>query len=111
MTNYKNCIQELGFPHNKTRGSPTLPPKEHKAETVYTYGSYMVVGSSLQRVCGTALRPASAFILVFANGYEGSYKALRLDLMGRMDSAATAEVVGAAGTGHGDQVIINLSSR
>ena len=71
----------------------------------------MVVGSLLQRVCGTALRPASAFILVVANSYEGSYKALRLDLMGRVDSAAMAELVDAAGTGHGDQVTVNPSSR
>ena len=40
---------------------------------------------------------------------DGSYRAMRMDLTGKVDSAATAELVGAAvagaaGTGHRDQV-------
>lgn len=54
-----------------------------------------------------ALHQASASIVV--KGYDGSYRALRLDLTGRVDSAATAQLVGAAvsgaaGTGHKGQV-------
>ena len=73
------------------------------AETVYTDGSYKVVGTLLQRIRRTALYQASASIV--AKGYDGSYKALLFDLTGRVDSAATAELVGAAGTGHRDQVM------
>ena len=72
------------------------------AETVYTDGSYRVVGSPLQRIRGTATQQASASIV--AKGFDGSYKALRMDLTGKVDSAATAELVGAAGTDHRDQV-------
>ena len=50
------------------------------AKTVYTDGSCKVVGSLLQRIRGTALHQASASIV--AKGYDGSYKALHLDLMG-----------------------------
>lgn len=61
----------------------------------------------LQRIRRTALRQASAFIV--AKGNDGNYKALLFDLTGRVDSAATAELVGAAvagaaGTGHKTQV-------
>ena len=41
---------------------------------------------------------------IVAKGYDGSYKVLRLDLTGKVDSATTAELVGAAGMGHRDQV-------
>ena len=98
-------------------GNPPLPPPPSAltplvdllagAESVYTDGSYKVVGSLLQRIRGTATQQASASIV--AKGYDGSYKALRMDLTGKVDSAATAELVGAAvagvaGTGHRDQV-------
>ena len=97
--------------------TPPLPPPPSAltplvdllagAESVYTDGSYKVVGSLLQRIRGTATQQASASIV--AKGYDGSYKALRMDLTGKVDSAATAELVGAAvagaaGTGHKDQV-------
>ena len=97
--------------------TPPLPPPPSAlspmvdllagAETVYTDGSYKVVGTLLQRIRGTATQQASASIV--AKGYDGSYKALRKDLTGKVDSAATAELVGAAvagaaGTDHRDQV-------
>ena len=46
---------------------------------------------------------------IVAKGYDGSYKVLSLDLLGKVDSATTAELVGAAvagaaGMGHRDQV-------
>ena len=84
------------------------------AETVYTDGSYKVVGTLLQRICGTALHQASASIV--AKRYDGSYKALCLDFTGRVGSAATAELVGATVTGaagmeHKDQVAVSPSMR
>ena len=97
--------------------TPPLPPPPSAlsplvdllagAETVYTDGSYKVVGTLLQRIRGTATQQASASIV--AKGYDGSYRALRMDLSGKVDSAATAELVGAAvagaaGTDHRDQV-------
>ena len=107
--------------------TPPLPPPPSAltplvdlltgAETVYTDGSYKVVGSLLQRIRGTATQQASASVV--AKGFDGSYKALRMNLTGKVDSAATAELVGAAvagaavagaavagaaGTGHRDQV-------
>ena len=81
-----------------------------RAEKVYRDDSFKVAGTLLvvlQMVRGTALHQALASIV--AKRYDGSYKALRPDLTGKVDSATTTELVGAAvagaaGTGHRDQV-------
>ena len=74
---------------------------------MYTDGSCRTSGNLFGRIRGTATGVRSASIV--ARGYDGSYKAVRLDLTGLIDSAATAELVEAAvagtlGSGHRDQV-------
>ena len=61
------------------------------AEAVYTDGSYRTGGNLFGRIRGTATGEGSASIL--ARVYDGSYKAVRVDLTGMIDSAATAELV------------------
>ena len=78
-----------------------------EAEAVYTDESYRITGNLFGRIRGTATGLCSASIV--ARGYDGSYKEVRLDFTGMIDSAATAELVGAAvagtlGSGHRDQV-------
>ena len=77
------------------------------AEVVYTDGSYRTSGNLSGRIRGTATGVGSASIV--ARGYDGSCKAVRLDLTGLIDSVAMGELIGAAvvgtlGSGHRDQV-------
>ena len=78
-----------------------------EAEVVYTNGSYRSSGKLFERIRGSAIGEGSASIV--ARGYDGSYRTVRMDLTGMIDSAVTAKLVGAAvagslGSGHRDQV-------
>ena len=72
--------------------SALIPLVELLAETVYTDAPYKVVWPG--RIRGTPTLQESASIV--AKRYDDSYRALRIDLTGKVDSAATAELVGAA---------------